>query len=58
MLFVPAPILPFVALWLALSDQISGAVIAGVFSLINTVLLAVLTVRVRRNRDDDDPPDS
>jgi len=50
LLFVPAPILPALSFFLAISDQIGGAIIAGIFSLINTVLLAVLTVRISRSR--------
>ena len=58
-LLVPAPLWPPLTFFLAVSDQIGGAIVAGTFSLINTVLLAVLTVRLaqRRKRDKDEGPD-
>jgi len=54
-LFPPSALGPPLTYFLAISDQIGGAVIAGVFSLLNTALLVVLTVRLRIRRKDDEP---
>jgi len=54
-LFPPSALGPPLTYFLAISDQIGGAVIAGVFSLLNTALLVVLTVRLRTRRNADEP---